>query len=338
MIVDDEMDNLQILSRLLADCGYQVRSARDGATALMIAGADPPDLIVLDIKMPGMSGIDVCRQLKSREATCDIPVIFVSGLDDVADQVRGFEAGAIDYITKPFQLQDVETRVRTHLQLRLLQIENARLAEQARAAAVDAERQRLARELHDSVTQSLYSVILLSSGWQNMAKQGVLEDPASAFAQIGEVALDAIREMRLLIHQLRPPILDEIGLVRALQQRLDFVELRTDIEPQLETSGDVDKLPSELEEQLFLIAQEALNNTLRHARAESVVVALKLDENQITLTVSDDGRGFDPTESKGGMGLRTMRERARSIRGTIDIVSRPACDGTIVRITVPFTA
>jgi signal transduction histidine kinase len=217
-------------------------------------------------------------------------------------------------------------------------IENARLTQQAQIAAVDAERQRLARELHDSVTQSLYSVILLSSGWQSMAEQGTLADPAASFRQLGEVGLDALREMRLLIHQLRPPILEEIGLVRALQQRLDFVELRADIEPELTTRGDVDSLPPNLEEQLFHIAQEALNNILRHAQASKVSVCLEHNEDHVTLTIHDNGQGFDSTEESGGMGLKTMHERAANIQGTLEITTMPDCDGTTVKIAVPLEA
>ena len=112
-------------------------------------------------------------------------------------------------------------------------IGNDYLAAQARLAAVDAERQRLARELHDSVTQSIYSLILLSSGWERMSRQGTLEDPADAFRRLGDVGQQALREMRLLLHQLRPSLLEEGGLVNALVQRLESVELRANIDARL---------------------------------------------------------------------------------------------------------
>ena len=123
LIVDDDLPNLRVLSNLLSEQGYQVRSARDGETALMIAAAEPPDLIMLDIRMPGMDGYQVCEQLKGDVGTRDIPVIFISALDDVDDIVRGFEIGGVDYITKPFNAIEVGKRVKTHLRLYKVQKE-----------------------------------------------------------------------------------------------------------------------------------------------------------------------------------------------------------------------
>ena len=117
LIVDDNVSSLRVLQKLLSDEGYQVRSARDGATALMIAVTDPPDLILLDVMMPEVDGFAVCRQLKDYAETKDVPVIFVSGLDEVVDKVRGFEAGGVDYVTKPYKIEEVQVRVRTHLTL-----------------------------------------------------------------------------------------------------------------------------------------------------------------------------------------------------------------------------
>lgn len=216
-------------------------------------------------------------------------------------------------------------------------IENARLTEQTRRAAVDAERQRLARELHDSVTQSLYSLTLMSSGWGSMARQGTLEDPASSFDQLGAIAQQALKGMRLLIHQLRPSILDEVGLLGALQARLDVVELRSNMESRLLIQGDVDNLPQDLEEQLFNIAQEALNNSLRHADASEVIVKIQVDERGVVLSVEDDGKGFDPGEDSAGLGLVTMRERAESIGGDLAITSTPL-GGAKVVVSAPLDA
>lgn len=114
LIVDDDRASLQALSALLTDRGYDVRSAPDGPTALMIAQEEPPDLILLDILTPGMDGYEACRQLKSRPKTCHIPVIFLSALDDVVDKVKGFELGAVDYITKPFSVELIEAIRQVH--------------------------------------------------------------------------------------------------------------------------------------------------------------------------------------------------------------------------------
>ena len=116
LVVDDEASNLQLLRQILQD-HYRLLFAKDGARALELAQQERPELILLDVMMPGMSGYDVCHQLKSMPATSSIPVIFVTALNDPRDEVIGFEAGAVDYITKPVSPPIVRARVRTHLSL-----------------------------------------------------------------------------------------------------------------------------------------------------------------------------------------------------------------------------
>ena len=115
LIVDDNTQNLQVLLNILAEQNFKVRPAPNGPTALMIAEAAPPDLILLDIKMPGMDGFEVCEALKANPDTASIPVIFISAFDDTWDKVRAFKLGAVDYITKPFQVDEVLARIQTHL-------------------------------------------------------------------------------------------------------------------------------------------------------------------------------------------------------------------------------
>ena len=121
LIVDDTLSNLRLLSIILTSNGYHVMEAKDGASALAEARSHPPDMILLDIRMPGMDGYEVCQQLKADESTCDIPVIFVSALDEQTEKVQGFAVGGVDYITKPFQVKEVLARLETHLTLRRLQ-------------------------------------------------------------------------------------------------------------------------------------------------------------------------------------------------------------------------
>ncbi len=123
LIVDDSVSNLRLLSQLLRQHGYGVRAATSGEHALAAALAAPPDLILLDICMPGMDGYAVCEQLKALEPTREIPVIFVSGLEETKDKVQAFSVGGVDYVTKPFRAEEVLARVRTHLALRRLQKE-----------------------------------------------------------------------------------------------------------------------------------------------------------------------------------------------------------------------
>lgn len=121
LIVDDTPANLRLLSQMLMDQGYRVRAVTSGARALESVGVSLPDLILLDIKMAEMDGYEVCQRLKDEERSRDIPVIFISALDDLQDKITAFRVGGVDYITKPFQLEEVLARVETHLHLRQLQ-------------------------------------------------------------------------------------------------------------------------------------------------------------------------------------------------------------------------
>ena len=121
LVVDDVLENLRLLNTILAEEGYKVRKVRNGKMALTTVQTNPPDLILLDINMPEMDGYEVCQHLKSAEQTRDIPVIFISALDDGMDKVKAFSVGGIDYITKPFQVEEVLARVENHLTIDRLQ-------------------------------------------------------------------------------------------------------------------------------------------------------------------------------------------------------------------------
>ena len=123
LIVDDTAANLQLLSGMVKGQGYRTRLARSGAAALRAAESQPPDLILLDIMMPEMDGYEVCRRLKADPELSGIPVIFLSALGETEDKVEAFGAGAADYVTKPFQFDEVRARVEAHLGLRRLQVE-----------------------------------------------------------------------------------------------------------------------------------------------------------------------------------------------------------------------
>ena len=135
LIVDDDLSARQTMEAFLAQEGYEVRCAPNGQTALMFSQEDPPELILLDIRLPDVDGFEVCRRLKEAHRTQDISVIFISGLDEVVDKIKGFAAGGVDYITKPFQTEEVLARVKTHLALRRLQ------------GQVEAQNERLQQEI-----------------------------------------------------------------------------------------------------------------------------------------------------------------------------------------------
>ncbi len=165
-LVDDTPENLRLLSAALMQRGYKVRSALDGSMALMGATAAPPDLILLDVNMPDLNGYEVCRRLKANPVTCEIPVVFISALDEVMDKVQAFAVGGVDYITKPFQFEEVVARIENQLTIRRLsrslQTLNAELEQRVRdrTAALEqeiqerkrAQEQLLHLALHDPLT------------------------------------------------------------------------------------------------------------------------------------------------------------------------------------------
>jgi serine phosphatase RsbU (regulator of sigma subunit) len=142
LLVDDAPANLQVLAGMLKERGYKARPVPSGKLALLAARRDPPDLILLDINMPEMNGYEVCEHLKADEQLKGIPVIFISALTEQLDKVKAFAIGGVDYITKPFQMEELHARVETHLKLRRLQIE---LEEYSRH--LELARERLKRDL-----------------------------------------------------------------------------------------------------------------------------------------------------------------------------------------------
>ncbi len=201
--------------------------------------------------------------------------------------------------------------------------ENAQLQKRSNDAAVMEERQRLARALHDSVTQSLYSLTLFTEAGREHYVNGNQERTLHYLERSSETAHRALREMRMLLYELRPPELARLGLVEALRYRLESVERRLGMEAGL-TVKHFMTLSTEVEDALFWIAQEALNNTLRHANASKVSLILDAQPQRTMLAIVDNGCGFAVEEVPiGGMGLVGMRERARTIGARLEVVSSP---------------
>jgi signal transduction histidine kinase len=214
-------------------------------------------------------------------------------------------------------------------------VENARLYEQAEQTAATTERSRLARELHDSVTQLLYSVTLYAEAAAEQLVAGETETAAGHLRELRDTAQEALREMRLLIFELHRPGLEQSGLAAALQARLDAVETRGGIHAELQVEGS-EQLSRAVQAELYSIAQEALNNALKHAHANRVRIQLRFEAEAAELEVSDDGVGFEPADDqfRGGFGISGMKERAQKIGGALQIASAPG-RGTKVIARVP---
>ena len=251
--------------------------------------------------------------------------------------VQGQDYGAITvYYARPRQFSEEDLGLAMGVADQVaLAIENARLREQAGQAAAMEERGRLARELHDSVTQSLYSVTMYAEAAARLLTSGQ-EAAAAEYLRDGrDTAQEALREMRLLIYQLRPPLLEKGGLAVALQVRLDAVERRGGVQAELHIEGQ-ERLPPIIQAELHQIAQEALNNALKHAHARKVHVRLHFGPAATCLQVKDDGVGFDLSDAGigGGLGIPGMKERVQRIGGRLEIKSAPG-QGTKIVVEVP---
>ena len=302
--------------------GERLKVGQEGITG-WVAGTGEP-LLVPDVRQePRFKFLAQADETRSELAVpIKVKGAVIGVLDAMSDRLNAFDESDLAVLQSLAHQAGIA-------------IENARLYEQAQQLAVVEERNRLARDLHDSATQSLYGVTMFAEAAARLLTSGKIELAADHMRQVRETAQEALQEMRLLIFELRPPILEKAGLAAALQTRLETVEERSG----LKTEFDVERigdLSTEIEEGLYRIAQEALNNVLKHARAHKVTVHLCRDQQNVTLEIIDDGIGFDPTlmRGKGGLGLRGIDERAALLGGRLKVNSKPG-HGTTLRVEVP---
>jgi response regulator RpfG family c-di-GMP phosphodiesterase len=205
LAVDDTPALLRLLTNLLQDEGYEVRSALGGELALHAAKTNPPDLVLLDIRMPGMDGYEVCRQLKADPATRDVPVIFVSAVSETLEKVQGFGLGAVDFVTKPYQRDELMARVRTHLELHRLR-HHLEDQVQERTAALTQSEKRLRTSLLDSIT-ALAAIV-------------EMRDPYTAGHQrrVAQLAIAIAKELQLPEEQVEgvhlASVVHDVGMIR----------------------------------------------------------------------------------------------------------------------------
>jgi signal transduction histidine kinase len=217
-------------------------------------------------------------------------------------------------------------------------IENARLLERSRELSIVEERNRMARELHDAVSQKLFGLVLNAESAATLLER----DPRAAaeqVARLGELAQDALEELRGLIFELRPASLEEEGLAATLRKQVDMLERvhGHGIEVRITGATGAGVGGGPIEGEVLRIAQQALDNALRHADAERIELRVQGRDGRLTVTVADDGVGFDPAAPglrSRRLGLTSMEERARALGGTLAVVSRPG-EGTTVTLEVP---
>jgi len=325
LVVDDDLLIRQAMEALLTREGYKVRCASNGQMALVAAREDLPELILLDIRLPDMDGFEVCRRLKGDPSMANIPVIFISGLEEVADKVKGFEAGGIDYITKSFQREELLARVETHLSLRRLQkqieaqnaqlhqeIAKSKLAEDALAdRTVQLERMNrelvaLNAELDDFTNMASHDMqepLRTLIAFSDLLRQDLGDSLPEQGAKDLDFITDAVKRMQALIQDLL--VLSRAG--RAAQKK-EKVSLRECADLALEalamrvkeTGAQVvcDKLPDVWGDSTLLtqLYQNLIGNALKFSGGQPPIIQLTFEERDGTQVfgVKDNGIGIEP--------------------------------------------
>ncbi len=298
LVVDDTPANLRLLTGMLKDLGYKVRSVSDGKFALQTAKHDPPDLILLDVIMPQMNGYEVCERLKTDEQLAEIPVIFISALNETMDKVKAFEVGGVDYITKPFQLREVQARVATHLELH-----------RQRALLQDSyEQLRKLEELRDSlvhmVVHDMRTPLTSIKGFLQMLEGECVSDDGKEFVAIASEATENLINM---ISSLLDVSKMEAGEMTLELGECDLADIVRGVMDNAESLRENRQLILEAPEAPILVTADAgllarviqnlLGNALKFTQDDGIIrVGMERVEGWVRVFVQDSGSGI-PNES-----------------------------------------
>lgn len=355
LVVDDTPANLRLLSNMLSEQGFKVRSVINGPMALTAIRAAPPDLVLLDINMPGMNGYEVCEQLKADPTTRDIPIIFISALDEVHDKVKAFTVGGVDYITKPFQFEEVLARVRTHLALRNLQRKlQAEIEERDRLIAeLDAYAHTVAHDLKNPLTALQGFSTLLLKRYQRLTPEEI-EQNLNMIAQNARKMTNIIDELLLLssVRKVDEVVCEPLDMGRIVQEAksrlVDMIAASGALIEEPETWPTAIGHAAWVEE----VWANYLSNAIKyggvppHIRLGGEVVS----DGQVRFWVRDNGPGLSPEErarlftpferlgqvrAKGhGLGLSIVRRIVEKLGGEVGVESAPGA-GSLFYFTLP---
>ena len=333
LVVEDTPSSLKLLSDLLSRAGYAVRQAPDGELALWSAQAHPPELILLDVRMPGIDGYEVCRRLKASEQLRDIPVVFMSAQSDVDDKVHGFQVGAIDFIGKPYQAEEVLARAKAHialarsqralaetnleLSLALKQLHSAReeLRRSERLAALGAMVAGIAHELNTPIGNCLLTASTLEERVQKFAaaaEQGLRR------SQLTEFVADAVNASGLLqrnlsasaelIASFKQVATDQASSVRRSFDLAQVVQdMITSLKPQIRSAAAtvanqvqpgiaMSSYPGALCQVISHLVFNALLHGFGAGRGGTITISAASEGEQLTLSLCDDGAGIAPAD------------------------------------------
>lgn len=365
LVVDDEPLMMKALCDTLGNQGYETLGCPSGQAALEALGSTTFDLLLTDLMMPGMDGIALLQAAQKFDS--NLVSILMTGVGSIESAVNAMKAGALDYITKPFELSVILAVLSRSLGVRRLRLENAELArhvaertteleaanralrtseEQLRTLAnwavqaQEDERAGLALTLHDNITQLLCSIqIRTHTLLDKLPPSGA---PAKREAtELRELVGNAAEEVERISRRLRPSVLAMLGLVAVLRETGSAFAERTGVAFHLDCVALPEPLPDAVELALFRIFQIALNNVEKHARARQVAACLEQSGNFIRMTIRDDGIGFESSspasgEEASGLGLVMMRERAAYVGGVFTAKSARNA-GTEIEVRIPRT-
>jgi two-component system sensor histidine kinase/response regulator len=298
LIVDDTIENLRLLSSMLSARGYEVRAVSNGRQALQAAEGDPPDLILLDVNMPEMNGYEVCRALKAHATLRDVPVIFLTALGEISDKVKAFDAGAVDYVTKPFQVEEVEARVRTHMALRRASRELFESHERLTAL------EKLRDDLVHMVVHDMRSPLTVLGGHLSLLRE-------SAEATLTEDAAEDLRKAERCARTLSRMVSDLLDVSRLENQKLPLHPADHDLSAMVEdvcsTVGTLDKgrsirleIPGPVTVRcdgalVKRVLENLVGNAIKHTPAGvGLTVAVSKRSSRARVEVRDLGPGVPP--------------------------------------------
>ena len=320
LMVDDTPANLEMLSEMLKGRGYKVRAAVSGKAALQAARNDPPDLILLDINMPEMNGYEVCENLKADPRLKEIPVIFLSALTETIDKVKAFGTGGVDYITKPFQFEEVEARIETHLELRRQKqslqeaYDKLRELEKLRDSLV----QMVIHDLRSPLTGAYAYLKLVKDNTDKTLSRlhfGYVAEAMKALMQMIQMACDVLDTSKMEKGQLQLKTADSDlscileDSIAGLKPLLEKREIRF-ATPESPVTVRLDR------EIILRVVQNLLSNALKFTGEGGLIrLGIETGGERVRVSVKDNGAGIQPEyrqklfEKSAQDELRTAHQR-----------------------------
>ena len=345
LMVDDQPAKLLSFEAILGELGENLIKAGTATEALECLLKNDVAVVLMDVSMPDIDGFELADMIRQHPRFQKTAIIFISAihLTDL-DRMQGYERGGVDYISVPVIPELLRAKVSVfaelHRKTRQLEILNMELRSlSGRLIAMqDDERRRFARELHDGLGQELTAAKMAID---SILIQGPTEGNRQAIEQASSLVDGAIQQVRSVSHLLHPPLLDEIGLDAALSWYSEGLTKRSGIETSIEMEPtDFPRLTPSLETMVFRIIQEALTNVFRHSAAKKCWVSVAKKENQVRVTVRDDGKGitdeiaaFHP--EKIGVGIGGIRQRIKEVGGVMTLRNAQP-QGAILETVIPI--